>query len=115
MNYFYKILLILSLIVFTEQSQANTLFDSLKSAYLNNPKLNAERASMRATREQKRGAVAEFLPNVTISKYVSGQKNTEGRTGGSDSNSRPSEKSFTVEQKIFQGGYGIANFGKKKN
>jgi outer membrane protein len=113
MNILYKIIFVITLILFTSEVNATTLLDSLKSAYLNNPKLNAERASMRATREQKRGAVAEFLPNVTISKYISGQKNTEGGTGGSDSNFEPSEKSLTVEQKIFQGGYGIANFGKK--
>ena len=53
-----------------KQSKANTLFDSLNSAYLNNPKLNAERASMRASKEEKREAVSEFLPSVTISGYV---------------------------------------------
>ena len=33
---------------------------------------------------------------------------------GDDTNFRPSEQSITVEQKIFQGGQGIATFGKKK-
>jgi len=112
MKYFYKILLILSLIVFTEQLQANTLMDSLNSAYINNSRLNAERASMRASKEEKRGAISEFLPSITISGYVSEQENTNP---GTDTNFEPSEQSMTIEQKIFQGGGGIANFKKQSH
>jgi len=111
MNYFYKILLILSLIVFAEQSQANTLMDSLNSAYKNNSKLNAERASMRASKEEKNEAVSEFLPSITISGYSSEQDNSGGVA---NTNFKPSEQSMLVEQKIFQGFSGVANF-KKKN
>ena len=110
MKYFHRVLLILSLIVFTEQLQANTLFDSLNSAYKNNPKLNAERAGKRASREESKGAVSEFLPSLTISGYVSEQDNT----GSSASNHTPSEQAIKIEQKIFQGFSGVANF-KKKN
>ena len=110
MKFLFKIALISVFVFVFNESKANTLFDSLNSAYLNNPKLNAERANMRASREEKREAVSEFLPSVTVSGYVSDQENT----GGSTSNFKPSEQSVTVEQKIFQGGYGIANFGKKK-
>jgi len=67
---------------------------------------------MRASREEKRESMSEFLPSVTISGYVSDQDNT--KTNGSDSNFKPSEQSMTVEQKIFQGGSGVANFIKKK-
>jgi outer membrane protein len=111
MNYFYKILLILSLTVFAEQSQANTLMDSLNSAYKNNSKLNAERASMRASKEEKNEAVSEFLPSITISGYSSEQDNSGGVA---NTNFKPSEQSMLVEQKIFQGFSGVANF-KKKN
>jgi len=111
MKFLFKIALISVFVFVFNESKANTLFDSLNSAYLNNPKLNAERANMRASREEKREAVSEFLPSVTISGYVSDQENT----GGSTSNFKPSEQSMTVEQKIFQGGYGIANFGKKRH
>ena len=94
------------------KSEANTLTESLQSAYLNNLKLNAERANMQASKEDKRGAVSEFLPSVTISGYVSEQDNTGGVN---DSNFKPSEQSMKVEQKIFQGGGGVANFLKKKH
>jgi len=110
MKYFHRILLILSLIVFTEQLQANTLFDSLNSAYKNNPKLNAERASKRASKEESKGAVSEFLPSLTISGYVSEQDNT----GNAASNNTPSEQALKIEQKIFQGFSGVAKFKKKK-
>ena len=112
MKYLFKILLILVLFLSRNESEANTLLDSLNSAYLKNPKLNAERASMRASREEKRGSVSEFLPSITISGYVSEQDNT--KTNGSESNLKPAEQSMLVEQKIFQGGSGIANF-KKRN
>ena len=106
-----NIILIAVISLVINESKANMLFDSLNSAYLKNPKLNAERANMRASREEKREAVSEFLPSVTISGYISDQENT----GGSTSNFKPSEQSVTVEQKIFQGGSGVANFMKKKH
>ena len=110
MKYFFKIIIIFTLFFGLDSAKANTLFDSLNSAYLNNPKLNAERASMRASREEKRESISEFLPSITISGYVSEQDNTKG----SESNIKPSEQSILVEQKIFQGLGGVASFNKKK-
>jgi len=112
MNFLFKIVLILTFVLFFNESKANTLLDSLNSAYLNNPKLNAERANMRAAREEKRESISEFLPSVTISGYVSEQENTNP---GDDTNFTPSEQSLEIEQKIFQGGSGIATFQKKKH
>ena len=111
MKYFLKIVLITIITTGFSESRANTLFDSLNSAYLNNPKLNAERASMRASKEEKKEAVSEFLPSITISGYVSEQENTNP---GEDTNFRPSEQSIEIEQKIFQGFGGVANLKKKK-
>ena len=112
MKFLFKIILIIIFTLSINETKANTLFDSLNSAYSKNPKLNAERANMRASIEEKRESVSEFLPSVIISGYVSDQENT--RTGGSDSNFKPAEQSMTIEQKIFQGGSGVANFMKKK-
>ena len=47
----FKIILILILTLSFTDLKAGTLLDSLKSAYLNNPKLNAERANVRAINE----------------------------------------------------------------
>ena len=70
MKFLHKIILVVLLTLCINESKANTLFDSLNLAYLNNPKLNAERANMRATREEKRESVSEFLPSVVISGYT---------------------------------------------
>ena len=109
MKYFLKIVLVVTFTLGFNESRANTLFDSLNSAYLNNPKLNAERANLRASKEEKRESVSEFLPSVTISGYISEQDNT----GGSESNFKPSEQSLEIEQKIFQGFSGVSNLRKK--
>ena len=113
MKFLIKIIFVISLTLKINVSNANTLFNSLESAFSKNSKLNAERANMRASIEEKRESVSEFLPSVTISGYVSDQQNT--KTNGSDSNFKPAEQSMTVEQKIFQGGSGVANFMKKKH
>ena len=111
MKFYLIIIFIFIFNIDFSKSRADTLFDSLNSAYLKNPKLNAERANMRASREEKRESISEFLPSVTISGYVSEQDNTN--TNGSDTNFKPTEQSLTVEQKIFQGGSGVATFMKK--
>ena len=111
MKYLFKIIFVFIFTLTPNGLMANTLFDSLNSAYLKNPKLNAERANMRASKEEKKESVSEFLPSVTISGYISEQDNTKG----SVSNFEPSEQSMKVEQKIFQGFSGVANYGKKKH
>ena len=91
-------------------SKADNLTESLKAAYLNNHKLNAERANVRAVNQRKKEALSEFMPSVTISGYVSEQDNTKG----TESNFEPSEQSLLIEQKIFQGLGGVANYKKQK-
>ena len=112
MRIFFKIILTgIFIIVFTE-SKADTLLESLQSAYLHNSKLNAERANMRASKEEKREAISEFLPSVTISGYKSSQDSFNGNL--EDVNIDPKERSLLVEQKIFQGFGGVANLQKKR-
>ena len=111
MKYKFEIILVLILTLNFSDLKAENLFDSLNAAYLNNPKLNAERASMRASIEEKRESVSEFLPSVTLEGYVSGQDNTNP---GDDTYFEPSEQSVTIKQKIFQGGSGVATFMKKQ-
>ena len=88
MKVFLKILLILIVTLTASSSQASTLFDSLLSAYLNNSKLNAERAGLRASTEEKRESISEFLPSITVSGYSSEQDNTNV---GTDTTFRPKE------------------------
>ncbi len=111
MWHFLKIILVLVFILNFSETKANTLLESLNSAYLNNFKLNAERASLRATKEESREAIGAFLPSITLSGYVG---ETENTNPGDDTNFRPSEQSITVEQNFFQGFEGVANLKKKK-
>ena len=112
MKIFLKIIIVGIFLVGFGESRANTLFESLQSAYLNNSKLNAERASMRASKEEKREAVSEFLPSVTISGYKSQQDNFN--SSSDDLGIDPKERSILIEQKIFQGFGGVANLQKKR-
>ena len=112
MKIIFKTILVFTFILKVSYADANTLFESLSSAFIKNPRLNAERASMRASKEEKRESVSEFLPSVTISSYSSEQDNTNP---GADTSFSPSEQSMSIEQKIFQGGSGVANFMKKKH
>jgi len=112
MKIFFKITLTIIFFLKAFNSEANTLFESLNSAYLKNPLLNAERANMRASKEEKRESISEFLPSITVSGYISDQDNDV--SGGTDSNFEPSEQAMVIEQKIFQGGGGVANFKKKQ-
>jgi outer membrane protein len=111
MKYIFKILLALIFLISHNSLKAETLLDSLNSAYLKNSKLNAERAGTRAAKEEKRESISEFLPSITISGYVSEQNNTNP---GNDTSFEPSEQSVVIEQKIFQGFSGVANLKKKK-
>jgi len=108
----FKIIPFLIFALSISQSRADTLLNSLKSAYLNNPKLNAERANMRASREEKKEAVSDFLPSVTISGYNSAIQQDKGNNA--DLYIEPKERSLVVEQKIFQGFGGVANLQKKR-
>ena len=110
MKYFFKFFLITIFALGANEVRANTLLDSLNSAYINNPKLNAERASMRASKEEKRESISEFLPSVTVSGYVSEQDNINP---GDDTTFQPSEQSIEIEQKVFQGFSGVSNLRKK--
>ena len=106
----FQIALVVMLTLSFTDLKASTLLDTLNSAYSKNPKLNAERANVRAINEDKKGALSEFKPSVTISGYVSEQDNTKGN----ESNYKPSEQSLLIEQKIFQGFGGVANLKKQE-
>ena len=112
MKIFIKAIFLLLFVIEFNESKANSLIESLQSAYLNNSKLNAERASMRSSKEEKREAVSEFLPSVTISGYNSSQDSFNSNLA--DVNIDPKERSILVEQKIFQGFGGVANLQKKR-
>jgi len=111
------ILIIFFSIIFLNQSYATTLIQALSKAYKDNPKLNAERENLKISEEEINEAKSDFLPSITISGYVS-DENTTKQTDTSGANLKetdvsPSQQSILIEQNLFQGWGGVANF--KKN
>ena len=117
MKFLFKIILIFVFTLSINESRASTLFDSLNSAYKNNPKLNAERENLEIAKHNINEAKSDFLPSITISGYLS-DENTTKQTDTSGANLKetdvsPSQQSILIEQNLFQGWGGVANF--KKN
>jgi outer membrane protein len=114
-----KILLILLVsTIFNQKVFAVTLSEALLKAYINNPELNAERENIKISKEDLNISISEFLPSVTLSSSKS-QENTEKLTDRTGANSsftdvNPKTQSIVVEQKLFQGFSGLANFEKNK-
>ena len=101
----FLILLILSLL--SNHLYAEDLVKTLSDAFKNNSKLNAERASLNAAKQDVNVSRGEFLPSITLSGDIASQEDT-GRTNQSgeslaDLNSTPESRSVLIEQKIFDG------------
>ena len=114
-----KLLIIFSFTFFLQtNSFAVTLSKALLEAYKNNPELNAERENINVSRQNLNISKSEFLPSIT----VSGSKSSEETTKLTDQNGsdarigdrNPETKSIKIEQKIFQGFGGIADYKKSK-
>ena len=102
-----NIFFILIFYFFCNSINAKDVIKTLSDAFKNNSKLNAERASLNATKQDVNISRGEFLPSVTISGNISSQEDTN-RTNQSgetltDLNSTPETRSVLVEQKIFSG------------
>ena len=102
-----KIFFIIIFYLFCTNISAQDVIKTLSDAFKNNSKLNAERASLNATKQDLKISRGEFLPSVTVSGNISSQEDT-GRTNQSgetlaDLNSTPETRSVLVEQKIFSG------------
>ena len=113
-----KILLIFAIFLFSlSKAFGLSLSDALTQAYKNNTELNAERENIKVSKEDLKISKSEFLPSVTVSGSKSSQETTK-LTNQDGSNARigdvnPETKSFKIEQKIFQGFGGVADYKKK--
>ena len=102
-----KILFTIVFYFFCFNIYAQDVIKTLSNAFKNNSKLNAERASLNATKQDVNISRGEFLPSVTISGNISSQEDTN-RTNQSgekltNTNSTPETRSILIEQKIFSG------------
>ena len=99
------------------QAETNLIF-FLKSAYQNNPKLNAERKNFKATKENVNISRSEFLPNISLEGDVDSSQSTNrtNKSGASlsDSSLNKETKTISVDQKIFQGFEGYNSLKKSQ-
>ena len=115
---FKKFLIIIIFSLFSSHLGANELLKTLSDAFKNNSKLNAERASLKASKEDVNISRGEFLPSVTLSGDASSQQNTNrvNQSGEElvDTDLTPKSRSVLVEQKIFDGFGNYNNLKKSK-
>ena len=102
-----KIFFTIIFYLFCTNISAQDVIKTLSEAFKNNSKLNAERASLNATKQDVKISRGEFLTSVTISGNISSQEDTN-RTNQSgekltNTNSTPETRSILIEQKIFSG------------
>lgn len=101
--FYIKIIFILSCaMVIALKSQAQTLEESLVSAYQTNPTILIQRAALRATDEQIPQAKAGWRPSVTLSSSLSVNHVAGNQTGSSDT--KPRSWTVSISQPIYRGG-----------
>jgi len=103
---------------FNSLKAENNLIFYLESAYKNNPKLNAERQSLNATKENINISKSEFLPSISIDGEInsidsSNRTNQSGSTL-SDLNNEKISKTLSIDQKVFQGLQGYNSLKKSQ-
>ena len=113
-----KILIILAFCFLTTNAFAINLSQALKEAYQNNPELNAERENIKVSKSDLNISRSDFLPSITLSGSKSSEDtsrltNRDG-TNATITDVNPESKSVKIEQKIFQGFGGVADFKKSK-
>ena len=102
-----KILILFIFCLLTNKVYSQELLKTLSDAFKNNSKLNAERASLNASKQDINISIGEFLPSITLSGDIATQDNTnrtnQSGTTLADTTTEPSSKSILIEQKIFDG------------
>ena len=113
-----KFLILLIFFLPNSDLNAQDLLNTLSDAFKNNSKLNAERASLNAEKQDVNISIGEFLPSVTLSGDAATQKDTnrKNQSGASlqDTESTPENRSVLIEQKIFDGFSNYNNLAKSK-
>lgn len=93
-------------LAFQHPAAAETLDGALARAYVNNPTLNAQRASLRATDETVSQAMSGYRPRITGSADAGSQQDTTSAPGSGGSNTQsylPRGVSLSVSQTIWNG------------
>ncbi|MEQ1651289.1 MAG: TolC family protein [Hyphomicrobium sp.] len=89
--------------VIATPGHAESLRDALTAAYQTNPKLDAERARLRATDEEVGRAESGFRPIVNGSADIGHARTTSSPTSTSSGESNPWGYSISMRQSVFSG------------
>ena len=113
-----KTLILLIVCFYSNNLVANDLIKTLSDAFDNNTILNAQRASLKASKQDVNISRGDFLPSITLSGDKATQKDTN-RTDAKgtsllDTSSTPETRSVLVEQKVFDGFGNYNNLKKSK-
>ena len=84
-------------------ARAESIRDALTSAYQTNPKLDAERAKLRATDEDVSRAESGFRPLIDGSADIGDQRTTSKPTTSTVGHSNPWGYSISMRQSVFNG------------
>src|SRR5689334_24700712 len=84
-------------------ARAETLQEALSAAYKFNPRLDAARATLRATDEEVPRAISGFRPQVVGNADTSFQKSTQRPSQPGPTESNPRGYSVNLAQPIFKG------------
>lgn len=99
-----RIVMLACALAWTPQAAvAETLRQSLASAYQNNPRLDAERARLRATDEEVPRAKSGFRPQVNGTLEAGRQRTETDPRSTSDGQTNPWGYSLNVTQSVFSG------------
>jgi len=103
--------------------EAQTLTGTMAAAYSQNPKLNAARSELAATRQKKQEALAEALPHLSFdasdgqvqqTTHVSAADASNGASNLALNNLPTSTYGLTANQALFHGGEIFARYGQAK-
>lgn len=83
--------------------RAESIRDALASAYQSNPKLDAERARLRATDEEVGRAESGYRPTVSGSADIGRQDTTSTPVSGTSGETSPWGYSISIRQSVFNG------------
>jgi outer membrane protein len=113
-----KYFIIIFLLFFTCNLQAQDLKFYIEKALANNLQLNAERKNFESAKQSKNISRSEFLPSITLSgdqtSTTSSNRTNQNGASLADSNSDSETKKISVEQKIFSGFKGLNTFKKSE-
>lgn len=96
-------------------AQAQSLEDALIAAYMNNPALRGERASLRATDEGVAQALSNWRPTVNLTADTGREISESSARIDSKQNRDPSSYRLELKQSLFRGGRTLAQTSEAEN